>query len=93
MISPRIWIDKRKRPERNAASCREARDDARQQSHEIARSPLLPGMPQPVFLYAATGLVRRLRSLARLTEVPVPDDVPSDGRGVCGACYELAVSP
>ena len=25
-----------------------------------------------------------------LAEVPVPDGVPSDGRGVCGACYELA---
>jgi hypothetical protein len=25
-----------------------------------------------------------------LAEVPAPDDVPSDGRGVCGACYELA---
>ena len=27
-----------------------------------------------------------------LTEVPVPDDTPSDGRGVCNACHELAMT-
>ncbi len=27
-----------------------------------------------------------------LTEVPVLDHTPSDGRGMCNACYEMAVS-
>jgi hypothetical protein len=27
-----------------------------------------------------------------LTDVPVPDDVQSDGRNICNACYERAWS-
>jgi hypothetical protein len=53
-------LERFKRATRQLRWCHETQ----QQPHEIARGPLLPGMPQSAFLHAVTGFVGRLRSLA-----------------------------
>jgi hypothetical protein len=67
------------------------RHETRQQPHEIAGRSTIAGNAAIGHFYmrlpdSSDGYDRWLE----LAEVPVPDDVPSDGRGVCGACYELA---